>query len=227
MSRFFLVQALTAARVPLAIAFALTLPHSLDSPARLLGCLALLLLQEVSDLLDGLLARRLEVVSEWGQLFDPFADSVSRLIVYWSLAAAGLTFAVLPLIMALRDVTVAYSRLVASAHGGSVSARWSGKVKAVVQGLGAAFLLLAPLHLPWTGPGSPAVVSWIVLLVTAGSAVDYVYRSITAATSSSRSSPSLFPVSQVTTKSTVNDAAIDTAAGSTPGARAGLGNDGK
>ena len=227
MSRFLLVQALPAVRVPLAIAFAIALPHSVDSPPRLLGCLALLLLQELSDLLDGLLARRLEVVSEWGQMFDPFADSVSRLIVYWSLATAGLTFAVLPLVMALRDVTVAYSRLVASVHGGSVSARWSGKVKAVVQGLGAAFLLLAPLHLPWTGSGSPAVVSWIVLLVTAGSAVEYVYISITAATSSSRSSPSRFPVSKVTPKSTVNDAASDTAAGSTPGANSGFSSDGK
>ncbi len=173
MSSHFLVQTLTAVRVPLAIAFASVLLLSTADSTRLLVCLALLVLQEVSDMLDGALARRLGVVSRWGQIFDPFADSVSRLIVYWALAQAGLALAVVPLVMALRDVTVAYSRLVAADHGGSVSARLSGKVKALVQGLGAMFLTAAPLHAPWGGV-SPAMVSWIVLLVTAGSAVDYV-----------------------------------------------------
>lgn len=202
MGSHLLVQTLTAIRIPLAIAFAVTLPYSVEEPSWLLGCLALLVLQEVSDVLDGALARRLGVVSRWGQMFDPYADSISRLIVYWALARVGLTLAVVPLVMAVRDVTVAYSRLVAADHGGSVSARLSGKIKAWVQGLGAMLLTSAPVfHLPasggtyppWVTLPSPAVVSWIVLLVTAASAVEYVvgaHKSITAATSSSRSSPS-------------------------------------
>ncbi len=183
MSSHLLVQLLTAVRVPLAIAFATALPYSSADPAWLLGCLALLVLQEVSDVLDGALARRLGVVSRWGQMFDPYADSVSRLIVYWALARAGLTLAAVPLVMAVRDVTVAYSRLVMADHGGAVSARLSGKVKAWVQGLGAMLLTSAPMfHLPasggtcptWATVPPPAAVSWIVLLVTAASAVEYV-----------------------------------------------------
>ncbi len=171
MSRYLLVQSLTAVRVPLAIAFAIALPHATTDPTWRVGCLALLLAQELSDLLDGALARRFGVVSRWGQAFDPFADSVSRLIVYWALAQASLTLAVLPLVMALRDVAVAYSRLAAAEHGGSVSARLSGKIKAWVQGLGAMFLTAEPL---WSGGMPATAVSWLVLLVTAGSAVDYV-----------------------------------------------------
>lgn len=190
MTHHLLVQALTAVRIPMAITFAVILPSADADVSHLLGCLALLLFQEVSDLLDGALARRLGVVSRWGQVFDPFADSVSRLIVYWALAQAGLALAALPLVMAVRDVTVAYSRLVATDHGGSVSARLSGKIKAWVQGLGAMFLTTAPLHVSWTGDGSPWIVSWVVLVVTAVSAVEYVYSAITAATSSSKSSPS-------------------------------------
>ncbi len=166
----------------MAVAFAVVLPFAKTDPGWLYVCLGLLLLQELSDLLDGYLARRLEVVSRWGQMFDPFADSVSRLIVYWSLATAGLALAVLPLVMALRDITVVYSRLASQLRGGSVSARLSGKIKAWVQGLGAIFLLLTPLHTPlytslstgWIGGDASTVVSWIVLLVTAGSAVEYV-----------------------------------------------------
>ncbi len=174
MNNHLLVQAVTAVRVPLAITFAILLPGPGEDPSPLLICLALLVLQEVSDALDGALARHLGVVSRWGQVFDPFADSVSRLIVYWALAQAGLTLAVLPLVMALRDVTVAYSRLVAADHGGSVSARLSGKIKAWVQGLGAMILTTAPLYPPWATVPPPAEVSWIVLWVTAASAVEYV-----------------------------------------------------
>jgi len=174
MNSYFLVQSLTAVRIPLAVAFAITLPQTVADPSRLWLCLVLLGLQELSDVLDGWLARRLGVVSEWGKLFDPFADSTSRLIVYWSLAVAGRTFAVVPLVMAVRDITVAYSRLALTRQGGSVGARRSGKVKAWVQGLGAMFLLMAPLHLAWSGDASPQVASWVVLVVTASSAIEYV-----------------------------------------------------
>ncbi|MEM7357205.1 MAG: CDP-alcohol phosphatidyltransferase family protein, partial [Acidobacteriota bacterium] len=102
----------------------------------------------------------------------------ARLIVYWSLAAAGLTLAVLPLVMALRDITVAYSRLSMAQHGVSVAARRSGKIKAWVQGLGAIFLLLGPLHVGWSSPGSVVVASWLVLLVTAASAIEYVAAAV-------------------------------------------------
>ncbi len=231
MSSHLLVQSLTAVRVPLAIAFAVVLLSSTADSTRVLVCLTLLVLQEVSDALDGALARRLGLVSRWGQMFDPFADSVSRLIVYWALAGAGLALAVVPLVMALRDITVAYSRLVAADHGGSVSARLSGKIKACVQGIAALYLTASPLPavsglVPWNSV-SPAIVSWIVILVTAGSAVEYVYSAITAATSSCKSSPWGEPVHQLTTNSTVNDAASAMAAGSTPGAEASPRNAGK
>ncbi len=178
MSHRLLVQFLTAVRIPLAIAFAILLPASGEDPSLLAMCFVLLLLQEVSDALDGALARRLGVVSRWGQMFDPYADSVSRLIVYWALAQAGLALAIVPLVMALRDVTVAYSRLVAADHGGSVSARFSGKIKAWVQGLGAMLLTTAPLYPAWVTVPPPSTISWIVILVTAASAVDYVLAAL-------------------------------------------------
>ncbi len=170
-----LVQAVTAVRLPLAAAFALVILKPGTAPGALYAALALLVLIEVSDGLDGALARRLGVVSTWGEMFDPFADSASRLVVYWSLAAAGLTLGVLTLVMALRDVTVAYSRLLLQSRGRSVSARWSGKIKATVQGVGAMLLVLAPMG---PAPGLAAAVSWIVLVVTAVSAVEYVAAAV-------------------------------------------------
>jgi CDP-diacylglycerol--glycerol-3-phosphate 3-phosphatidyltransferase len=173
--RYLLVQAVTLSRIPLAIAFAAVLaayrPLGLGA---ILACSAILAISEVTDILDGLLARRLGVVSETGAMLDPYSDSVSRLIVYWSLAWAGLALAFLPLVMAVRDVTVAYCRITWVRQGKSVSARWSGKVKAVVQGTAAFALLWSPLYVATIGDWASTAASWLVIAVTIYSAIDYV-----------------------------------------------------
>ncbi len=177
-SKYLLVQGITLARIPLAIAFSaviLNAPPQYESPSipLLLACSALLAISEVSDFLDGFLARRLAVVSEWGAMLDPYSDSVSRLIVYWSLASAGLALSIVPLVMALRDVTVAYCRITWVRQGKSVSAKWSGKIKAVVQGVVAFVLLWNPAFADTVGKGV-APFSWLVIAVTVYSALDYL-----------------------------------------------------
>lgn len=175
--RFVLVQALTLGRVPLAIAFAALLLTGEEGKPLLTVATVLLALIELTDLLDGILARRLEVVSEWGAMLDPYADSISRIIIYWALACNGLALAIVPLGMAVRDITVAYCRVVMTQHGRTVKSNWAGKAKAWVQGAGAFFLLLGPSVI---GPiKSP--ISWIVLVVTIASAVAYVRAAAEAA----------------------------------------------
>lgn len=172
--RFLIVTGLTLARIPLAVLFAVVLLTLDWSVPVLIVCLAALVLCELTDLLDGLLARRLGVVSVTGALLDPYADSLSRLIVYWALACSGLVWAVVPLAMAVRDVSVSYCRIVLTRHGGRVSANWSGKIKAVVQGGGAVLLVMGPVYTVHTGPWITHVFSAIILVVTLGSAGQYV-----------------------------------------------------
>ena len=172
--RAILVNAVTLARVPLAIVFAVTFLCMTPSPARIVVALILLAAIELTDMLDGVLARRLAVVSETGATLDPYADSVSRLVVYWALAVAGVALAAVPLVMALRDVTVAYCRVRLARQGRTVAANPSGKVKAVVQGTAALLLAAGPLYHPVTGAWTNAALSWIVIVVTAWSAVAYV-----------------------------------------------------
>jgi len=180
--RILLVLTITLVRIPLALLFAVVL---LADPNSVATCTVLLALIEASDILDGLLARRLGAVTQWGAMLDPYADSVSRIAIYWGLACAGLTFAVVPLAMALRDVTVSYCRIIWTRAGRSVSAKWSGKLKAIVQGTAAFFLLYVPrLFTPAVRDG----VSWLVLLVTLLSMVDYCAKTIRMVLSSAASS---------------------------------------
>ncbi len=183
--RFWLVQAVTLARLPLAAGFAALLLYVKHTDGVLAGALVLLLLCELTDLLDGILARRIGVRSEWGALLDPYSDSVSRMIIYWGLACSGLAMAIVPLAMAVRDITVAYSRIVLTRYGHSVAANWSGKIKAGVQAVGAWLLVLGPIYWKWTGEWPRTAISLIVFVATLASAVQYVKSAYSAAKFSS------------------------------------------
>ena len=170
---FLLVQGITLLRVPLAALFAIvTLAFDRSTATVVLGTL-LVAAVEGTDLLDGFLARKLKSTTEWGAMIDPYADSISRLTVYWALAVSGLVLPIVPLVMALRDVSVSYARCNLVRHGLSVGARLSGKIKAIFQGGGAFWLALGPLYWAHVGTWPLPVISWLVVTATLVSLIDY------------------------------------------------------
>ncbi|HPQ41512.1 MAG TPA: CDP-alcohol phosphatidyltransferase family protein [bacterium] len=181
-TRFLSVLAITLVRIPLALGFAaLYQLTETPSPLRIWLGLILLVLIEVSDGLDGFLARRFKVVSEVGAMFDPYTDSFSRLVIYYTYAVSGMALLAVPVVMALRDVTVAYCRIVLTRRGRSVAALISGKIKAVIQGVCAFILCLSPLFLHITGDVIYTVISWLVIGATAASCLEYIaaaYKSV-------------------------------------------------
>ena len=117
--------------------FGLDLGASWDvARAGLLACLVICLFSELSDLLDGMVARSTGQVSDFGKLMDPYADSTYRLTVFFCLASpfhgSWLPIWVVVL-MWYRDMITAIIRLFAMRTGLVVAARWSGKIKAWVQ----------------------------------------------------------------------------------------------
>jgi CDP-diacylglycerol--glycerol-3-phosphate 3-phosphatidyltransferase len=135
--RYLLVQVVTCARIPLAL---IAIPFMMaGGTASYVIAFTLYLLCEITDILDGTLARAMHLESPFGKLFDPYCDSTYRLCVYFTLAWPGVD--IFPLwvvwVMAVRDVAVAYLRMGAIARGAVIQARLSGKLKAIVQGTGA------------------------------------------------------------------------------------------
>ncbi len=185
-SRFRVVQILTLARLPLAAAFAAILLSSSLSSSVLILCAILVISLELTDLFDGILARKIGVVTEWGAMLDPYSDSISRITVYWALAYRGLAMALVPLVMACRDVTVAYCRIILTRGGRSVSAKWSGKIKAQFQAIGSVLLLVGPLYWNYTGRWTIDALSWVVTAVTLFSVVEYVGAAISASRAATR-----------------------------------------
>jgi len=176
---YILVQSMTLARIPLSILFLIIRLYGKNVDLTLVLSLLLLVIIEFTDAFDGKIARRFGLTSEYGATLDPFADSISRLIIYWALAMTNNVIFLVPLVMAVRDVTVAYSRIVLAQNKQTVSAKLSGKVKASVQATGSFLALFGPLYWDYIGYWSFYALSWILIIVTFLSAIEYVKDALT------------------------------------------------
>jgi CDP-diacylglycerol--glycerol-3-phosphate 3-phosphatidyltransferase len=177
---YILVQSMTFVRIPLSILFLIIRLYGKNADLRLILSLLLLIIIELTDAFDGKIARRYKLTSEYGATLDPFADSISRLIVYWALATTGHVIFLVPLVMAVRDITVAYSRIILAQNNKTVSAKLSGKAKASVQAIGSFLALLGPLYWDHIGYWSFYALSWLIIAVTSLSAIEYVSDALTA-----------------------------------------------
>jgi CDP-diacylglycerol--glycerol-3-phosphate 3-phosphatidyltransferase len=144
--------------------------------------LILLAICECSDVLDGMLARKRNEVTDLGKVLDPMADSIIHISLFLTFTQG---FVQLPLLLVLvffyRDLFVSTLRTLCALRGVALAARFSGKMKAIMQAA-VAFLIIF-LMIPYTmGFISLALFQQITLfavaiaaLYTVVSIVDYVY----------------------------------------------------
>lgn len=107
-------------------------------------------LASVTDFVDGWLARRSELVSDFGKLADPIADKLLVLAALVTLVGLDRVAAWVAIVVVGRELLVTLTRMVAAQHGEVIAAAWLGKVKTVVQLLVIFLLILvdpAPLWL--------------------------------------------------------------------------------
>jgi CDP-diacylglycerol---glycerol-3-phosphate 3-phosphatidyltransferase len=99
-------------------------------------CAFLAFLIELSDMLDGHVARLRGEVTDFGKVFDPVADSLSRQTIFISFMVSGIIPLWMYLIFFYRDAFLQLLRIVCASNGFVLAARDSGKAKAVLQGVG-------------------------------------------------------------------------------------------
>ena len=174
-----LPNAITVARIPLAIAFFVLLLLGGTYGDASLGArwaAGIIFVVAIStDWVDGYLARRYEIVSDFGKLWDPIADKLLTGAGFIGLAILGEVWWWPIVIILIREWGITVHRLrVAKEH--VVAAAWMGKIKTAVQGVALSWALL-PLHvlvgLPaWTLV--TAILIGVVLVLTVVSGIDYV-----------------------------------------------------
>ena len=99
-------------------------------------------ISEFTDMLDGLAARRMKITSDFGKLFDPFADTLMQVTAFFCFVIDGIFPAVLFLVVLYREFAILFLRNLMLRKGVAMGARVSGKIKTVSYICAAAVALL-------------------------------------------------------------------------------------
>jgi CDP-diacylglycerol--glycerol-3-phosphate 3-phosphatidyltransferase len=150
------------------------------TPAGNWAALTLALFFEATDLADGYVARRMKQTSQLGKILDPLADSVSRFTIFLGFLVQGYASVWAIACIFWRDSIVSTIRILAASQGVIVSARASGKIKAIVQGIAIGVILGATCLHETLGVSMDQVrdhsgkLMWFVAGITLLSLVDYL-----------------------------------------------------
>ena len=91
----------------------------------------LLAFAEFTDFLDGFFARKHNEVSDFGKMFDPFADVFLHLGTFTCFVFSGYMHPILYVLILYREFGQSFLRMVAAKSGTAIAARKGGKLKTV------------------------------------------------------------------------------------------------
>lgn len=134
--------------------------------------LALFIIASLTDLLDGKIARKYNLVTNFGKFMDPLADKLlvcSALICLIELNALP---AWMVIIIISREFIISGFRLIASDNGVVIAASYWGKFKTTFQMVSVVLLILNIPALAFV----TTLCVWIALVLTIVSLVDYIYK---------------------------------------------------
>jgi len=101
------------------------------------------IVSEITDLIDGKIARSRNEVSDFGKLFDPFADTLVRITYFLCFVVEGILPAFLFAIVLYREFGILFLRTLMMRRGIAMGARSGGKIKAVMYMVTGVVALLA------------------------------------------------------------------------------------
>lgn len=128
----------------------------------------------ITDFLDGYLARRDGLVTNFGKFMDPLADKLLVGAALICLIESGQLPAWAVVIIISREFIISGFRLIASDNGVVIAASYWGKFKTVTQ---MAMVILMLLNFPGAiFPVITRIVMWAAIILTVVSLVDYVVK---------------------------------------------------
>jgi len=163
---------LSVARV-LCIPAIVTLLYFEDPTCRLIAA-GLFILGCITDFLDGKIARKHNLVTDFGKFIDPVADKLLVLTTLIMLIHLRMMDAWIVILILCRELAVDGLRMVAVTKGKVIAAGPLGKWKTACQMVLISAMLILNLSVWEAWPIT--VLAGIVVLLTLGSAVDYFVR---------------------------------------------------
>lgn len=135
-----------------------------------------------TDFLDGYLARKNNLVTDFGKFMDPLADKCLTTAAFIYMVACGICSPVVLAVILFREFAVAGVRMLAAETGTVIAANMWGKVKTVLQMLTIIFYYFGTA-LTWGNSvmiGADCVflsywLCWLVAIATAISGIKYLW----------------------------------------------------
>ena len=140
---------------------------------------AIFLLASFTDYLDGHLARKYQLITNYGKIMDPLADKLLVTSALVCMVQTAVVPAWMVIVILAREFAITGLRAVAASEGVVIAAAWSGKIKTVTQMIAILLLLLENwpfyyLHLP-----VDRIMLWIAVMMTIYSGIEYIWKSRT------------------------------------------------
>jgi len=165
---------LTVSRLALVPVFLLTLFWAEESTGWRLTAAVVFAIASITDHVDGRLARKFGLVTDFGKVIDPIADKALIGAALFGLSILGELPWWITITIAVREVGVTLLRFWVIRYG-VIAASYGGKAKTLAQII-AIELFLLPLP-AWSAPVEWAAMG-IALVLTIATGVDYVVRAI-------------------------------------------------
>ena len=135
---------------------------------------AIFIIASLTDMLDGKIARKYNLVTNFGKFMDPLADKLLVSAAMICLIATGQLAAWIVIVIISREFIISGFRLIASDNGIVIAASYWGKFKTVFQMLMIIFLI-ANIHMPFfTVLGT--ILIYVALVLTIVSLIDYIAK---------------------------------------------------
>ena len=127
----------------------------------------------LTDMLDGKIARKYNLVTNFGKFMDPLADKLLVCTALICLTSMDRLNVIVVLVIIAREFIISGFRLVASDNGIVIAASYWGKIKTVSQ-MALIIVLIMDLGGVWNIVGT--VLTWVALILTVVSLIDYIAK---------------------------------------------------
>ena len=136
--------------------------------------LAIFIIASLTDLIDGKIARKYNLVTDFGKFMDPLADKLLVCSAMIGLIDLGRIPSYVVIIIIAREFIISGFRLIAADNGRVIAASYWGKFKTTFQMI-MVVLMIANIEVPQVQILTQ-IIMWIALALTIVSLVDYLVK---------------------------------------------------
>mgnify|MGYP004457382079 FL=1 len=167
-----LPNTLTTIRMILIVPFVMIMQIAPDGNGRF-AALAIFIIASMTDFLDGYIARKNHLVTNFGKFMDPLADKLLVSAAMICLVSMDRLPAWMVIVIISREFAISGFRLIAADNGIVIAASWWGKFKTVSQMI---MIILLIANLGGIFTILEQIFMWVALILTVVSLADYIWK---------------------------------------------------